>query len=318
MKRDAVDKRGATTAGPKVVVQPSAEHAALALREATAVMAPLARWLLRSGVSYPAFAELLKPVFLEAARGELAQSGAAVTQSALSVLSGVHRKDVRTLAAAPPLGHAAPRPSLPSQVFTKWLTDARYRGPDGQPRALPRNGGGRSFEALCRTLSSDVHPRTVLDELLRLGLVQVDDDRVAVLANSFLPVARLDEITSLVSANVADHIAAAVSNLTTDAPKSLEQSVFADGLTADSVALLHRTARDLWQRAFETLVTQAQQCVDLDAEPGGEMRMRFGVYFFSEPAATPAAAVATNAAAKHKPTTAKPKRRRTAPSRRTP
>lgn len=308
MKRPAAGKRAATRAGPRLTVQPSAEHAALALREAAAVMAPLACWLLRSGVSYPAFAEMLKPVFVEAARGELAQGGDAITQSALSMLSGVHRKDVRTLAAAPPRVRAVPQPSLPSQVFTKWLTDARYRGPDGQPRALLRNGTGRSFEALCRALSSDVHPRTVLDELLRLGLVQVDGDRVAVLANAFLPVARLDETTALVSANVADHIAAAVSNLTTDAPKSLEQSVFADGLTADSVALLHHTARGLWKTAFETMVTQAQQRVDLDAEPGGDMRMRFGVYFFSEPAAP----------ADTTPTTAKSKRRSTARPRRTP
>jgi hypothetical protein len=287
MKRDETDRR-TKRPGPKVKVQPSAEHAALALREAAVVMAPLARWLLRSGVSYPAFAEMLKPVFLDAARAELEQSDTAATQSALSMLSGVHRKDVRTFEASPAPLHPALRPSLPSQVFTKWLSDARYRGADGQPRALPRSGTGRTFETLCRTLSSDVHPRTVLDELVRLGLVSVDDARVSVLATSFLPAAQLDEVTALVSANVADHIAAAVSNLTTNAPRSLEQSVFADGLTAESVAVLHHTARELWKTAFETIVTQAQQRVELDDEPVDGMRMRFGVYFFSEPAAAPA------------------------------
>ena len=37
-------------------------------------MRPLALWLLRHGVPYPEFAELLKSVFLEAARSELARS----------------------------------------------------------------------------------------------------------------------------------------------------------------------------------------------------------------------------------------------------
>ena len=45
---------------PKARVQPSAEHAEIALREARLLMAPVALWLLRNGVSYPAFAETLK------------------------------------------------------------------------------------------------------------------------------------------------------------------------------------------------------------------------------------------------------------------
>ena len=186
------------------------------------------------------------------------------------------------------------------------MSDARYRGADGKPRLLPRSGAKRSFESLCRELSSDVHPRTVLDELVRLGLVAVEDDGVAPLSGSFLPVAQLDDVTALVSANVADHIAAAVSNLTTSAPRYLEQSVFADGLTQESAALLHHTAREVWAKAFETIVTQAHQRVDNDAETGGDMRMRFGVYFYSEPAAEPAL---QGAAARHK-SSAKPKRAR--------
>jgi hypothetical protein len=285
MKRGAPVKL-ATSPAPavQVQVQPSAEHAALALREAAVVMEPLARWLLRSGVSYPAFADMLKPVFLEAARGELERSGTSATQSALSMLSGLHRKDVRAFETSPRLAHASPRPSLPSQVFTRWLSDPRYRGAKGKPRVLPRMGAGRTFETLCRELSSDVHPRTVLDELVRLGLAGIDGENVVALANSFLPATQLSEVTALVSANVADHIAAAVSNITTTAPKSLEQSIFADGLTPGSVAQLQQTAREVWAKAFESVVVQARQHVDRDADAGGDMRMRFGVYFYSEPA----------------------------------
>jgi hypothetical protein len=34
------------------------------------------------------------------------------------------------------------------------------------------------------------------------------------------------------------------------------------------------------------MVTQARERVDLDAASDGDLRMRFGVYFYSEPAAT--------------------------------
>lgn len=268
---------------PRPQVRPSAEHAQLALREAEVLMAPVAQWLLRHGVSYPAFADLLKTVFLDAARGELERGDAKPTQSALSMLSGVHRKDVRTLAQAPATARPTPRPPLSAQVFTRWLTDPRYRGVDGQPRALPRAGGRRSFESLCFELSNDVHPRTVLDELLRLGAVALDGERVVVRATSFVPSARLDEMTALFSASASDHIAAAVSNLTTSAPRYLEQSVYADGLTPVSIDLLHDAARQAWAAAFEAVVTRARERVDHDRVTDGDRRMRFGVYFFSEP-----------------------------------
>jgi hypothetical protein len=267
--------------------RPSAAHADLALREAGTLMAPVAQWLLRSGVSYPVFAELLKSVFLRAAWEELSRGESPPTQSALSLLSGVHRKDVRVLLEVPDSSRATPRPSLSSQVFTRWLTDRRYRAPDGRPRRLQRAGEHRSFEALCREISNDVHPRTVLDELLRLGHVGIDGDDVVVLAQAFVPSTRLDDMTALFAANASDHLAAAVSNITQDTPKFLEQSIYADGLTAESIALMHDAARKAWAKAFDSVVARATERVDHDASGDGDLRMRFGVYFYSEPARSP-------------------------------
>jgi hypothetical protein len=263
-------------------VQPSPEHADLALREAPLMMAPFVRWLMRHGVTYAAFAESLKAVFVDVARGELEEGGGKPTQSALSLLSGVHRKDVRELEAAPAAAAPRRRPPLSSQVLTRWLADPRYRGRDGRPRALPRAGRQRSFESLCRELSNDVHPRAVLDELLRLGHVDLDGERVVLRADSFIPAPRLDEMTALFSGNVADHIAAAVSNLTTDQPRFLEQSIYADGLAPESIDQLQLAARAAWARAFETVVGLARERVDHDAASDGDRRMRYGVYFFSE------------------------------------
>jgi Family of unknown function (DUF6502) len=305
MKRDPPENPPALHATP---VQPSAEHAELALREAAVLMAPVASWLLRHGVAYPAFAETLKSVFLAAARGELEREDATPTQSALSMLSGVHRKDVRALTDTPATARAQPRPPLASQVFTRWLSDPRYRAADGKPRALPRTGVRRSFESLCRELSNDVHPRTVLDELLRLGHVALDGERVIALAGSFVPSARFDEMTALFSSNASDHIAAAVSNLTSNAPKYLEQSIYADGLTPASIDLLHAAARRAWATAFDAVVNQARAQVDHDMDTDGDQRMRFGVYFYSEPV--------RDAAAPPESTRVKPSpRRRRAPAR---
>ncbi len=281
--------RPAAADSPSVSAVPSEEHAALALREAAALLAPVVRWLLRNGVSYNALANQLKPVFVDAARAELERGGVQPTGSALSVLSGVHRKDVRTITEAPrgaaPVAHRGV--PLASQVFTRWMTARRYRTRDGSPRALPRSGAGVTFESLSRELSLDVHPRTVMDELLRLGLVTLEGDLLVPASTTFVPSRRLDELTALFSANAGDHIAAAVHNLTLDAPRYLEQSVFADGLGADSVATLHEHARAAWSDAFAMMVKQARQHVAADAgvPEAEQQRMRFGVYFYSEPTA---------------------------------
>jgi hypothetical protein len=285
-----MDRRSLDTSGTPAepTVRPSEQHAELALREAAALMAPIARWLMRNGVPYPAFAAMLKSVFVDVARDELERAGARPTHSALSVLSGVHRKDVRSLetdAQEPRPAHSIP---LASRVFTRWLTDTRYHGPDGKPRPLARSGPGpHSFETLVRERSADVHPRTVLDELLRSGLVRVDGDEVAVAETSFVPSRKIDELTALFSANASDHLAAAVHNLTVKAPKFLEQSIFADGMTQESVDHLHQCARQAWGTAFTAMVNEARQRVELDADAEADHRMRFGVYFYAEPVTAP-------------------------------
>ncbi len=267
---------------------PTAESATLALRESVTLMAPVIRWLLRNGVSYGAFADQLKAVFVDAARSELSRAGAKPTFSALSMLSGVHRKDVRTLETEPRDTDAASTAArsipLASQVYTRWLTTRRYRKRNGEPKPLPRNGSGVTFESLAREISQDVHPRTVLDELMRLGLVQLENGVAVPVSASFVPSRHLDELTSLFAANAADHMAAAVQNLSGTGAPLLEHSLFADGLGVESVAHLQKLARSLWHDVFDTMVATATERVDLDAaiEPEAQNRVRFGVYFYSE------------------------------------
>jgi len=297
---------------------PTPQTAERALRESAQLLEPVARWLLQNGVSYGALAVQLKAVFLEAARHELLKAGTPPTFSALSMLSGVHRKDVRTLEEAEPgdtpLARRAQGIPLASQVYTHWLTARRYRSRDGAPKPLRRTGPGVSFDSLAREISQDVHPRTVLDELLRLGLVRLDGDQAVPVSRAFTPHRELDEMTALFAANAADHIAAAVHNLSSSSAPFLEHSVFADGLSAESVALLQRTAVGLWRQSIDKVVAEARKRIDLDdVAPGGPPtpahRIRYGVYFYSEPTTEPVAQT-TGPAAPANTTTSAPRRRR--------
>lgn len=250
------------------------------------VMRPLVRLLIRHGVAYPAFASALKRVFLDAAKAELDARGMARTDSALSLLSGVHRRDVRTLDRAPPAAKAQPlRPrvaapvSLVGEIAARWISDAEFQDGRRRPRALDRG----EFDTLVAAVSSDVRPRAILDELQRLGAAAVrDDGRIALASDGFAPRQGFAEMSELFAANVGDHAAAAVANLQDDA-NHLEQAMYADELSAESAAQLQRAAVKAWQQAVRPLIAQAVQRREADASlhQAHRHRVRFGVYFYS-------------------------------------
>ncbi len=254
------------------------------IEQSDALLLPWVRELVRHGVTYPQLSLRLKQVFFDAARAELERTGQRQTDSAVSMLSGLHRKDVRTLGAAQP-GRAAASIPLSSQIVTRWISDPQYRDQRGKPRDLPRHGSTGSFEALVNSVSKDVHPRTALEELVRLGVVTLQGERVCMNGDAFVPRHGFAELAELLARNVADHIAAATHNLEAeDAVRFLEQSVFAQGLSAESAAELGDVARKLWGQAFERMVAQATTRVARDkASAGPRHRMRFGVFFFSDP-----------------------------------
>lgn len=245
---------------------------------------PLARLLVRHGVGYPAFASALKQVFLEAAVDELRATGKKQTDSAISLLSGVHRRDVRMLGTldASRIAMEAPM-NMASQVVSRWLTDPRYQEPDGKPVALSRGDGTKGFDALVSRISRDVRPRAVLDELVRLGMVDADESGVRLLAPGFVPRQGFAEMSQLLADNLHDHANAAARNLD-EGSNFLEQAIFVDEITAASAQHLHAVAASAWRDVFQIVMREAQARFDHDQAhaPAEERvhRARFGAYFY--------------------------------------
>lgn len=261
-------------------------RSAIALAAVLALFKPLARMLLRHGVAYPAFTSALKQVFLQAAVDELQASGRKPTDSAISLLSGVHRRDVRNLLRQPrakALGETEPL-NMASQVAARWLSDPAFVDAQGEPRGLARTGEGASFDALVAAISSDVRPRAVLDELVRLGMAQEGDSEVRLLVPGFVPRQGFAEMATLLRDNLHDHAAAATLNLE-GGHNFLEQAVFVDEITAESADRLHAVAARAWRQAFQTVMREAQARYDHDqASAPPELRVRrarFGAYFYA-------------------------------------
>lgn len=265
---------------------PLTDHEVL-LDALRAVMAPLARLAVARGLTYASAEETLKQAFVHAARGEQLALGQAPHRlvSRISTVTGINRREVTRLVQAAADGPPVPDASLASQLFTRWLSDRSLRV-RGKPRPLPRQGDAPSFEALARSVTQDVHPRSLLDELCRLQLARwdVEDDTVTLIQDGFTPRGDWQRMLGFLGSNVGDHVQAAVQNVLADESLHFEQAVFADALSPESVEMLRALARRHWKTLLSEAVPLLENRIEEDALAGGTVRsrVRLGLFTYHE------------------------------------
>ena len=268
---------------------PGAEQQAL--QDALAgLMSSVARLGVGRGLPYAAVEEMLRQAFVQAA----AQAHPGLPEhrkvSRISTTTGINRREVTRIVQQQQTREVPQRPrSLASEVFAHWRTQAPYRGEDGQPVRLPRQGA-LSFESLSQSVTRDVHPRSLLDELVRLGLAQWDEssDQVSLQRETFVAPGDLSRQLGFLGDNVGDHLRAAVENVLGGEDRlHFEQAVFADGLTAASIASIRPQVHAQWQALLSALVPalEARVAADANQQPSPQGRLRVGLYTYHEGAA---------------------------------
>ncbi len=276
---------------------PAGGHAAAALASAPAalleavarVLTPLVKLLIARGVTYQAASEMLKRVYVRA--GQKHFTGASATDTQLSLVTGLNRKEIRRLT-DDSLQSAAPESvtSFAASVHAAWLTQRRFidrSGGASKPRVLPMRAQGKhpSFVELVRTVTTDHRPSALLDELLRLELVDVDEEGdVTLRPRPFLSRRSLADRLLPLAENLGDHASAAVSNVLADEPPFLERSVFSDELSEESAAHLHELTKTRWKQIHDELIEKASKHEAGDSKAGrsANNRIRVGMYFYSE------------------------------------
>jgi len=266
------------------------------LEACTATLLPLVRYLLLEGVNYPLFVRAMKPVFAHAARLELEKSRVKINDSSVSLLSGLHRKDIRGLnqGDAAPVVHSG---SVASLVFTRWVSDPAYVLKNGKPRRLMLRGPAPSFESLALSITQDVHPGSVLKSMAAQGMVRCEGEgsaeKAVLLRDSFVPREDLDEMLAMFAANLQDHLAAAAANLRGNGPSFLEQAVFGNELSEDSIVRLAALSRRLWEKHSLEIIREASRLCEQDKGCAQSQRFRLGNYFYAtdDDAARPQGAV---------------------------
>ncbi len=234
-----------------------------------ALLAPTARILVARGVTFPEFAERMKSHYIAAARRQAQADGTKITDSRLSVMTGLQRRDVARLKDAEP---KEKRVHHLARIVSLWQTDGGY------PSVLPRSGPAPSFEALAQDVHRDVHPRTMLDALVAAGTVREEEDSVILIETSYQPLAGTDDQIAYLAKNVGDHAAAATENVMGHEPRHFERAVHYTRLTEAQVAELEDEFRKAEMAVLEEMSRKAAK---MKRNGKGTVRFRAGSYFYS-------------------------------------
>ena len=245
------------------------------------IIPPLIHWLIKSGVGYHEFTAVLKGVFYNEAIKELEHIHQKKTDSAISLLAGLNRREVRSFcqtygeyAFVNQLDVHLPI-SVPARVIGLWVSQKL-------PLSIPFQGDEYSFESLVRQVSSEKHPKSILLELKRLGIVQDERGYVTLQNSSFTPNPQLDESKQLFSQNISDHLLAGIANLT-QKNNFLEQAVVADELSQASIDKLNQLSVELWDQMSKTIVSAAiAYCQNDQNSSDANHRFRLGIYQYDE------------------------------------
>jgi hypothetical protein len=272
---------------PSFTLQPDA-----LLRPVRRLLRPLVRLLIQGGVTFPAVADLLRSLYVEVAAQEVLTEPRARTDSRISLLTGVHRKEIRRWRSETHQSEDVPPViTRTSQIIARWLHDDEYVDAEGQPRPLPRvprPEGGPSFERLVQSVTSDVRPRAVLDDWVNHGIATVDeDDRVVLDTAAFVPRPGSAEQLFYFGRNLHDHLSAAAANVASAGPAPFpERAAHYDNLSPATAARLEALGRDAAQRVLIEFNREALDLLDANdrelelAPETPRRRLNLGLYLF--------------------------------------
>ncbi len=261
------------------------------------ILRPLARLLLRNGIPFSEFAELVKRAYVEAALEDFSDDRRKPTDSRAAVMTGLTRKEVkrqRELLAAEPSGNQQePRAGRASRVVAGWVHDEAFQTGDGVPAVLPFDGA-LSFTELVRRYSGDMTPRAVLDELLRVRVVAVDPDsgRIELRSRAYVPAGDSAELLQYFGEDVSDLVTTVDHNLV--ASESGRTPLFQRTLTYNNIppevisrwrahaagqsqALLEQL--DCWLGPHDRDISGQRR----EGDTGQSVRTGLSIFYFEEP-----------------------------------
>jgi hypothetical protein len=259
------------------------------------VLRPLFRIVLRNNMSFKAFLDIAKRIYVDVAASEFRIPGKKQSVSRIALLSGLTRKEVQRLLDAQDSADGdsdvGERYNRAARVVAGWVRDADFSDAAGNPRVLALQEasphGGASFAELARRFSGDIPFRAVLDELIRVGVADMTDDgSVRLKTRAYVPAGGDADKLNILGTDVADLVTTIDHNLQLDGVDPFfQRKVMYDNVPVEILQEFRRLSGAQAQALLEQLDKWLSQH-DRDSHPGtkgtGRVRTGVGIYYFEE------------------------------------
>lgn len=251
-----------------------------------AFLVPVARFLLRSGISYSEFSEVCRAAFVRVATQEFGIRGRPTNASRVAAMTGIPRKEVSHLRRASGDYDIDERARLSplSDVLHQWYTDSRYTDDRGAPKPLALEGQDGSFESLVKECVGDVPVGAIRVELARFGAIRVDEfGMVVAVRREIVPDTFDEKLISSISFNLAG-LASTIafnSNPGRTGQGRIERFVQSDAIGGRTRDLLRPIVRARIE-AFSCDIDDVFGSYTREKRAESSSRVGVGVYYFEE------------------------------------
>jgi hypothetical protein len=262
-----------------------------------AILRPIVKLLLQSGVSYSEFASVAKAVFIRVASDDYKKRGRPANFSQVSAMTGISRKEVSRMRKAESEGRWTPNmeASPVNTILHEWHFDPDFSDGSGAAKTLPFEGPV-SFSALVSRYARDIPPGAMRATLQKAGVLSEDSAGRLSVSQKFFYSRQVDEVFirglgfslsnlgSTLVHNATVHQRTDITNERKRELGRLERVVFSEHLTEKGIARLKEWVDGSASRFIE----EAQQAIgqnETHQDQSAQTRPRtvgVSVYYFEE------------------------------------
>lgn len=256
------------------------------------LMVPLVRILLRTGIPFRDFADVVRDIYARVAYEEFLERGRPASLARISIVTGLTRKQLTSiLGEEDTLKRAlASNASALARLLQGWHNDPDFTGPYGFPRELSFEtdpSGALSFSDLVHRYAQEVSPRVLLAELLRVqaAVHLPESGLIKVLKRTFIPEELAPELIEIFARGVRRYVETVDHNIREREPghRRFERWVFPDfGIREKDWEPFRELVQERLQGVIEDLDRTFTKFERPDPEIDTALSVGVGMYLYKD------------------------------------
>jgi len=262
-----------------------------------ACLLPVARLLLRFGVTYRQFDAVAKRAFVREALAATDIRGRGANTSRVAAMTGLSRKDVKRLReilaepTSPWSGTDTDQWGPPARVLHAWHVDEQFLDEQGMPRRLRFQDDERGFAAIVRAVAGDIPPGAVRAELRRCAaILEFPDGSMQPIKRYYVP-GDVDEKAIAVTSGMLFPMASGIAHNTDPSRTTdgfIQRFAFSDAISPRAIPEFRQWSRQeatMFIERIDDWLAMHESTRSSNVSPPESPTVGMGVFYYEGPSA---------------------------------